>query len=223
MKIEAIIFDLDGVITDTAKYHFVAWAALAKELGIKVSEQMNEQLKGLSRKKSLEKIFEIGGKELLSPEQMDSLTDKKNKHYQSLLLNVSEADILPGVKDFMKQCKQENIKIAVGSASKNAPLILEQLGIIDQFDVVVDGNCVEHSKPNPEVFLKAAKKMKVQPQNSVVFEDAISGVEAANRGSFFSVGVGDRQTLQHADVVIKNMSNFHLKQLNNLVNKTINA
>ena len=223
MEIKAIIFDLDGVITDTAQYHFVAWTALAKGLGIEITKEKNEQLKGLSRRKSLEKIFEIGKKEVLSTEEMKSLTDKKNEHYRTLLNDLTEGDILPGVSSFLKECKQSGLKIAVGSASKNTPLILERLGLSDQFDTVVDGNHVSKSKPDPEVFLKAAEQMGEQPENTIVFEDAIYGVEAANRGNFFSVGVGSEEVLKHANAVIPNLRDFSLHQLEQLVKSTIHA
>ena len=223
MEIKAIIFDLDGVITDTAQHHFTAWTALAKGLGIEISPENNELLKGLSRTKSLEKIFELGGKQPLSEEQMLELTDKKNKHYRTLLKDLSNGDILPGVSIFINECKQAGLPLAVGSASKNAPLILDRLGLTNAFEIIIDGNQVEQSNPDPEVFLKAAQQMNIEPNQTIVFEDAISGVEAANRGGFFSVGVGDVEHLSHANAVIPNLREFTLQQLQNLVNDTLHA
>ncbi len=217
MELKAVIFDLDGVITETADLHYVAWKSMAEQIGITITEQENEQLKGLSRKASLEKILELGNVSL--PEQeKKQLTESKNLHYQELLTDLNEDHTLIGFRPFLRDCKDNNIKVAVGSASRNAKKILQQLNLYHTFDAIVDGTMVTHSKPNPEVFLTAAELMDVSPLETVVFEDAVSGIEAANRGGFFSIGVGDEKVLTEADYVIANMEHFTVDKLIDIIN-----
>ncbi|MEI8114976.1 MAG: beta-phosphoglucomutase, partial [Bacteroidia bacterium] len=187
--IEACIFDLDGVVVDTAKYHFIAWKALAEELGFVFTLEDNERLKGVSRKQSLEILLEIGEKQFSETEKL-AMAEKKNTLYVTYIEKMTPEEILPGVKKFLQELKSNEIKTALGSASKNAPMILERIGLLEMFDAIVDGNSISEAKPNPEVFLKGAEKLGVQPEHCVVFEDAIAGVEAARNAKMYCVGIG---------------------------------
>ncbi|MDO7976577.1 beta-phosphoglucomutase [Oceanotoga teriensis] len=210
--IKACIFDLDGVIVDTAKYHYLAWKRLAEELNINFNEKDNERLKGVSRMKSLDIILEIGNITLKESEKLE-FADKKNKWYREYILKMEENEILPGVKTFLNQLKQNNLKIAIGSASKNALTILQRLNLIDIFDSIIDGNKVSKAKPDPEVFIKAAQEMHVKPEECVVFEDSIAGIQAAKIGKMKTIGVGNHQTLKEADKIINGFKNIDLKIL----------
>lgn len=221
MELKGIIFDLDGVITDTAEYHYIAWKEIAAQLGHNLTEEQNEKIKGLSRLKSLMIILDEFNIQK-NDEEIRVLTEQKNKHYQTFLKNLTAEDTLPGVDSFLTSCKEKGIKVAIGSASKNTKRILKELNLSEFFDAVVDGNMVNDSKPAPEVFLKAAKKMNLKPDEVVVFEDAIAGVEAANAGGFFSVGVGDSKKLNHANHVISSLVGFTLHDLILLTKKQNN-
>lgn len=210
--IKACIFDLDGVICDTAKYHFIAWQRIADGFGIEFNLIDNESLKGVSRVDSLIQILKKGNVSV-SDAQFEEALVKKNDEYLSLVEGMHADETLPGVEKFLQSLQQNNIKIALGSASKNAPLILEKIGLTHYFEAIIDGNQVIHGKPNPEVFDKGAKALNVLPQNTVVFEDAVAGVEAANRGDFLSVGVGDNHVLRNAKFVISGFDNFTLSDL----------
>jgi len=212
IKIRACIFDLDGVIVDTAKYHFIAWKQLADELGFVFTHEHNELLKGVSRMQSLEILLKIGNIQL-NEQEKQFYADQKNERYVGYVMKMTPDEILPGVVAFLNQLKTENIKIALGSASKNAPVILEQTGIAHLFDAVIDGNQVSNAKPDPEVFLMGAKKLNVAPLDCVVFEDAMAGIEAAKAGSMMCVGVGDPEILEMADLVISGFTDFTVKQL----------
>lgn len=211
-KIEACIFDLDGVIVDTAKYHYIAWKALAEELGFDFTEQDNERLKGVSRMRSLEILLEIG-KRQFSDAEKQAMAEKKNALYVSYIEKMTPGEILPGVQQFLQQIRSKGIRVALGSASKNSPMILRQIGLSDMFDVVVDGNSITEAKPNPEVFLQGAQRLGVLPQQCVVFEDAIAGLEAARNARMYCVGVGDEKTLQMADLVIPGFQDFSYEKL----------
>lgn len=209
---KGFLFDLDGVLVDTAKYHFLAWKSLAKELGINFTEQDNERLKGVSRMKSFEIILEIGNITMDEPTK-EKLCNKKNQLYVSYIQKLRQDEILPGVRDFLTQAKKERFKTALGSASKNSRLILERLQISDLLDVIVDGTLVTHAKPNPEVFLKGAQLLHVLPQECIVFEDAVAGIEAAHQGGMPAVGVGSKELLPQADLHINGFSSITPKQL----------
>lgn len=209
--IKGCIFDMDGVIVDTAKFHFKAWQRLSESLGIPFTHEQNEQLKGVSRVDSLEKILSWGNLILDNQKKLE-LMELKNKWYLEYVEEVSPADMLPGTLDFLNECRSSNVKIALGSSSKNAILILEKLEIMTFFDAVVDGNKITLSKPNPEVFLRAAKEIGLQPSECVVFEDAISGVEAAKAGGFYCVGIGEDNILNMADKVISSLAQIHLTE-----------
>lgn len=200
---KAAIFDLDGVIVDTARFHFLAWRRLAKELGFEFTEKDNERQKGVSRMESLEVLLEVGGITNLSIERKEELASKKNEWYKEYLYEMTPAEILPGAKDFLRYLRLRDVKIALASASKNAPIILEKLNITDHFDAVVDGNSVARAKPDPEVFLQAAEKLGIDPSECYVFEDAQAGVEGAKRAGMRVIGIGEKDILKKAEIVVK--------------------
>lgn len=197
MKPIAAIFDLDGVIVDTAQFHFQAWKKIAATLGHELTHAQNEQLKGVSRVDSLEKIIHWSGA-TLTMNQFDSLLVRKNEDYLKLIEALSPKDTQPGVARCMTILQGAGIKIALGSASKNARKILEQLALTDFFDAIIDGNDTQVSKPDPEVFLKGAKALKVAPENCIVFEDAQAGIAAARAVKMIPIGVGSPEVLDQA-------------------------
>jgi beta-phosphoglucomutase len=201
-QIKACIFDLDGVIVDTAKYHFKAWRRLANELGFDFTEEENEQLKGVSRVESLNLILKWGRKEENDEEVKAALADKKNAWYLEYIERMTADEILPGAEVFIRDAKSKGIKIVLGSASKNSRIILERIGIANLFDAVMDGNSTTKSKPNPEVFLLGAQAVGLEPAECIVFEDAEKGIEAALAGGFYAVGVGNADVLDEAHIVI---------------------
>ena len=218
MNTKAFIFDLDGVIVDTAKYHYLAWQKIANELNIEFTLEHNELLKGVSRVRSLDIILELGKIEA-SQEDKNRWLFQKNEDYLSYLVNMDESEILPGVIPVLAFLKEKNQKIVLGSASKNAKPILEKAKIIDFFDAVVDGNDVSNAKPDPEVFLQGAKKVNFPPEKCIVFEDSVAGIQAANIGGMTSVGIGDESVLNEADYVFPDFTHIDLNFIENLVNK----
>ncbi|WP_457616590.1 beta-phosphoglucomutase [Lutibacter sp.] len=214
---KAFIFDLDGVIVDTAKYHYLAWKNLANSLGFDFTEEQNEQLKGVSRVKSLEILLGVG-KVNLSEEKKEALLKEKNKEYLAYVNTMTSAEILPGVNKLLQFLEANKIKFALGSASKNAPLILEKVGLLKRFHAIVDGNDVTKAKPDPEVFLIGAKKLNTAPENCIVVEDAIAGIQAANSAKMTSIGIGDKTVLSEADYVFESMNEITSDFLQNLIN-----
>lgn len=217
MNKKAIIFDLDGVIVDTAKYHYLAWKNLANELGFDFTEKQNELLKGVSRVKSLEILLDIG-KVSLSDDRKQELLIEKNKEYLEEVNQMTADEILPSMAELLNILDKNNIKYALGSASKNAPLILKKVGLYDRFAAIVDGNDVSKAKPDPEVFLIAAEKLNTEPKNCIVFEDAIAGVQAANAAGMISIGIGDKETLYEADYVFADTSKIEIDLIKKLIN-----
>ena len=211
-QIKACLFDLDGVVVDTAKYHFIAWRELAQELGFDFTEADNERLKGVSRVRSLEILLEIGGIEL-DDEKKEQLAAKKNENYVGYIQQMKPDEILPGVEDFLSELRKNGILIALGSASKNAPLILKQIGLTHLFDAIIDGNNVSKAKPDPEVFLKGAEALNVAPTDCVVFEDAQAGIEAARNAGMHVIGVGHPDNLKNADFVIPGFEEMTIGKL----------
>ena len=197
----AAIFDLDGVIVDTAKYHYLAWKRLANELGFDFTEVDNERLKGVSRVRSLEILLEIGGL-TLDEATRSQLAARKNNWYVNYISQMDASEILPGAADYLQKIRLNGVRTALGSASKNAPVILDRLGISSLFDAIVDGNKVSKAKPDPEVFLRAAQELNIPPGECVVFEDAEAGIEAALRAGMGTVGIGKPSVLKDADVVV---------------------
>jgi beta-phosphoglucomutase len=213
--IKACIFDLDGVIVDTAVYHYKAWKRLANELGFDFTEEDNEKLKGVSRTRSLELILQWGGVTKTEAEK-EELATRKNNWYVEMISRMTPDEVLPGAKEFLQLCKNAGIKTALGSASKNSGMILEKTGIAHFFDAVIDGNKVSKPKPDPEVFLKGAEELNELPANCVVFEDAIAGVEAAIAGGMKVVGIGSPQVLGKANLVVKGLNEMSLEKLENI-------
>jgi beta-phosphoglucomutase len=217
MNIKACIFDLDGVIVDTAKYHYLAWKRLAEELGFFFSEEHNERLKGVSRMDSLKILLSVGGISK-SATEMDLLADKKNKWYVEYIEKLTPADILPGSLEILKFCKKNKLGTALGSASKNARTILRGIGLEDKFEVIVDGNVITKAKPDPMVFTKAADMLGVRYQECVVFEDAFSGIEAAIAAGMKSIGIGSYEILGKANMVVPSLDKLNLDELMRFLN-----
>ncbi|GAB1308465.1 beta-phosphoglucomutase [Urechidicola sp. KH5] len=215
-KEKAFIFDLDGVIVDTAKYHYKAWKKLANDLGFDFTEEQNELLKGVSRARSLEILLNIGSMTLPDDEKV-RVMQSKNEHYLSYIKQMEQDEILEGMQQVLLHLKENNIPFSLGSASKNARLILEQLELIELFDAIVDGNDVSKAKPDPEVFLIASNKLGVAPENCVVVEDAIAGIEAANLAGMISIGIGDTKTLKEASLVFPSTKGLTIDVINKLI------
>jgi beta-phosphoglucomutase len=214
--IKACLFDMDGVIVDTAKFHFKAWYRLADSLGISFTEKENEQLKGVSRVDSLEKILSWGHLELNNKKKIE-LMDLKNKWYLEYVQEVNPSDMLEGVHSFLLELKSADIKIGLGSSSKNSILILEKLGILSFFDTIIDGNKIHMSKPHPEVFDRGAAELGLKPTEIIVFEDAISGVQAAKDGGFYCIGIGEKEVLHQAHAIVENMKGMSIIRMNELI------
>jgi beta-phosphoglucomutase len=203
-EMRAAIFDLDGVIVDTAKYHYLAWKRLAREYGFDFTELDNERLKGVSRMRSLEIILEIG-RLTLEESEKEKMAGQKNEWYVDYIRHMDASEILPGAAEYLQTLRAKEVKTALGSASKNAPLILERLGISALFDVVIDGNKVSKAKPDPEVFLRAADALAIPATSCVVFEDAEAGIQAALRAEMGAVGIGKPSQLKEADIIISGL------------------
>ena len=217
MSKKAFIFDLDGVIVDTAKYHFLAWRKLANSMGFYFTHEQNEQLKGVSRVKSLEKILAWGNKSV-SEDEFTKFMAQKNDDYLIYIEKMDAQEILPDVTKTLDYLSAANQHIALGSASKNARMILEKVNLLEKFDVLVDGNDVTKAKPDPEVFLIAAQQLHTNPENCIVFEDAVAGIQAANTAGMVSIGIGDKKTLHEADYVFKDFTEISEAFLNELIN-----
>lgn len=213
--IKAAIFDLDGVIVDTAHYHYIAWKRLASEFGINLTPSQNELLKGVSRMKSLEIILDMG-KVNLSEGEKEKLAERKNKWFVEYIESIRPEEIFPGVKELLVQIRKQGIKVGLASSSKNAPRVIELLGIASEFDTLVDGTMIVHTKPDPEIFLLTARNLGVKPAACVVFEDAEAGVEAAKAAGMKCVGVGSVDQLSKADRVIARTGDFNLAWLDQL-------
>lgn len=195
---KAFIFDLDGVIVDTAKYHFIAWKRIGEKVGFTLTHEQNESLKGVSRVESLDRIL-AWAKEELTQEEKERLLIEKNEDYLAQIDDMGQEEILPGVLSLLQYAKENNIPVALGSASKNATAILKKLGITSYFDALVDGNHVTKSKPDPEVFLKGAEILQQDPKNCIVFEDAAAGIQAAKTAGMTTIGMGTAEEVQTAD------------------------
>ena len=212
--LQAVIFDLDGVITDTAEYHYLAWRALGEGINVPFTREFNEELKGISRMDSLEKILALGGREHdFTIEEKENLADQKNEHYKRLIQEISPADILPGVENLIAEIKNRGFKIGLASVSKNAFTVMESLQLTKQFDVIIDAATIKNSKPDPEIFLTAAKALDVDPTECIGIEDAVAGVEAIKGAGMFAVGVGSKDTLAKADVVYERTAELSLAKL----------
>ncbi len=216
MNKKAFIFDLDGVIVDTAKYHFLAWQKIAQQIGIEFTPEHNENLKGVSRVRSLDLILELGGI-TATQEEKDKWLTQKNDDYLTYLVTMDESEILPGVLPVLQYLKEKNQPIALGSASKNARPILEKTNTIQYFDAIVDGNDVTNAKPDPEVFLRAAHLVNVENHNAIVFEDSFAGIQAANIANMTSIGIGDEAILHKAKYNFKDFTFIDIPFLDALI------
>lgn len=214
-KIKACIFDLDGVIVNTAKYHYLSWKRLAKKLGFNFTLEQNENLKGVSRMDSLDILLKIGHLNFTYDEKL-KLAEEKNNLYVQYISNLKKSEILHGAEDFLKSVKENDFKTALGSVSKNAVTIIDKLELTHYFDAIIDGNMITHPKPNPEVFLLGAKKLDIPPENCVVFEDSIAGIKAAISAKMYSVGIGEKRILNSANLVVSSLNNMKIESLYSL-------
>jgi beta-phosphoglucomutase len=212
MHTAACIFDLDGVIVDTARYHFLAWKRLTDQLGIHFTEEDNERLKGVSRMASLEIILGIGNRKADERQKQEYAT-LKNSWYIDYISKMTPDEVLPGCLSFIRELRNADIRVAIGSASKNTPMILERVGIRELFDAIADGNNVTEAKPNPEVFIKAAEMVGIKPGKCVVFEDAVAGVQAALNAGMMCIGVGSSKILIKAHFVVHGLNEMNLSKL----------
>ncbi|MDQ6477325.1 beta-phosphoglucomutase [Dyadobacter sp. LHD-138] len=210
--VQACLFDLDGVIVDTAKYHYLAWRQLANQLGFDLTLEQNELLKGISRMESLDIILEIGGVKLDEAEKT-KLATEKNLRYLELCKQITPDDALPGVRRFLDELRADSIKVGLGSASKNAKTILTNLDMLTYFDTIVDGNRVTKGKPDPQVFLMGAEDLSVAPEYCLVFEDAVAGVQSGNAAGMCTIGIGEQSVLNEADIVIKGFDGVSVDDL----------
>ena len=218
MNKKGFIFDLDGVIVDTAKYHFLAWKKLANSIDVDFTEEQNEQLKGVSRVKSLEKIL-AWGKTSVSEDKFMELMAKKNDDYLIYIDSMDNEEILPDVPKILNYLAKEEQPIALGSASKNARRILKKVDLYKSFEAIVDGTNVSEAKPNPEVFLIAADQLGIAPENCVVFEDSVAGIQAANIVDMISIGIGDKDVLCEADYNFKDFTEISTDFIQELIEK----
>lgn len=210
-KMTGLIFDLDGVITDTAVFHYQAWKQLGAGIGVEIDEAFNEQLKGVSRIDSLKRILAYGNKEdAFTQEEIDKMLQEKNEHYLELLEQLTPNDILPGVVKLLDGAKANNFKISLASASMNAPMILEKLGIAHYFDAIVDPATLTNGKPDPEIFVKAAEMINVPIGEAIGFEDAQTGVDGLKEAGIFTVGLSENGLLEGADVQLTTLEDFEL-------------
>ena len=217
MSLRACIFDLDGVLVDTARYHYLAWKRLAEQLNIKFTEEDNEHLKGVSRMDSLEIILNSANLKI-DQKTKDEFADLKNRWYFEYIIRMTPDEILPGSLDLIQELKQAGIKIALGSASRNTPIILERLKLENTFDAIADGNIVSKAKPDPEVFLTAAGMLNVNPEECIVIEDAIAGIRAAKSAGMRCIGIGSATILTEAHYVVSGLNKLDLKLLLKIFN-----
>ena len=201
-KTRAVIFDMDGVLTETSEQHFIAWKQLADKIGVEIDREFNEKLKGVSRMECLDIIMEKGQlTDKYSQEKKNELATQKNDNYRELIQSISRKDLFEGAVEIFDVLKRNNIKIGLASASKNAETLLNKMEIRDYFDVIVDPASLKNGKPNPEIFLKAAKALSVDPAECIGVEDAEAGIEAINRAGMQSIGIGEKNILTEADLV----------------------
>ena len=217
-KISTFIFDLDGVITDTAEYHYLAWKQLADREDLKFDKVLNEDLKGVSRIDSLKIILKYNNRKI-SEEEMFEWAQLKNNYYVELIKTVEPKDILPGISEILNILKEKKINIALGSASKNAKTVLNGLNILNYFDYIGDGNSVKNSKPSPDLFLHVAEKLNVSPENCVVIEDAEAGIEAAKKAGMKAVGIGTKNKMHRADFIFNSPADINMDNLLILLGK----
>lgn len=210
MNIKGFIFDLDGVLTDTAEYHYRGWKRLADELGIPFTREENEALRGIPRRESL--LTLLKGRPA-SEAQLQEWMTRKNAYYLEFIREISPADVLPGARELLEEIRAAGLKTALGSASKNAREVIERLGIAPLLDAISDGNSVQRQKPAPDLFLHAASQLNLSPWECVVVEDAAAGIQAALAGGFWTLGLGPRERVGQAHAVLPSLAQAHLKDL----------
>ena len=211
-ELKAVIFDLDGVIADTARFHYQAWKKLASKIGINLTYEFNENLKGVGRMESLDLILTLTDKDFSNKEKME-LADKKNRYYLEFVNRMTSSDLLPGVIKCFKVLKDNNVKIVLASASKNSSDVIKRLEIEKYFDYIVSGKDISKSKPDPEIFIKAAQGIEAATKNCIGIEDSVAGILAINTCNMFSIGIGDKEDLYRADICLKNLKEFNLKDI----------
>ena len=207
MQVRAAIFDLDGVLADSSRTHFLAWRRLAMEEGIYFNEAINERMKGVSRLESLEILLE-GSDRTFSEREKADLAARKNRHYQELTSSFSRQDLLPGAFEVLCECRARGIRTALASSSKNAPRLIKGLEIAPLLDYVADASFVTHHKPHPEIFLKAANGLEVDPRQCIALEDSAAGVQAIKAAGMYAIGIGSKEALHQADAVIESLADF---------------
>ena len=212
VNIEAVIFDLDGVIVTTDDYHYEAWKKIADQENIYFDREINERLRGVSRMESLDIILEKSSK-IYNEEEKIELATRKNDYYKNLLENLTKEDILPGILETLNYLENKKIKTAIGSSSKNTMFILNKIGLTNRFDAIVDGTMIKNSKPDPEVFLQAAEKVGIKTEKCLVIEDADAGVEAGKRAGMRVLGVGSAKNNENADYKSENMEEFNIASI----------
>lgn len=208
--IRGFIFDLDGVITDTAEFHYRAWKRMADELGIPFTRRDNEALRGIPRRESL--LLLLKGRTLAEAEMLDCM-ERKNNYYLEYIREITPENLLPGSINLLHEIRSAGLKCAIGSASKNTCEVLERLGILELFDAIADGYSVVRQKPEPDLFLYAANELKLQPDECIVVEDAAAGIEAALRGGFHTMGVGPRERVGEAEKVFPSLEGVNLAMI----------
>lgn len=212
--IKGLIFDLDGVITDTAEYHYLAWKSLAEKIGIEIDRAFNEQLKGISRMESLELILQHGNKsEAYTLEEKETLATQKNEEYKEYIKQVTPADLLPGIAELLRDAREQGIKMSLASASKNAPEIMQRLEIDGLFEGIVDPASLKAGKPDPEIFIRGAELLGLSVKECVGLEDAEAGIESINAAGMFSVGVGTKEAMKEADYAVESTAELDLKTI----------
>lgn len=204
-RYEGVIFDLDGVLTDTANLHYKAWKRLCDDIGLRFDEGMNEKLKGIDRMGSLEIILKEN-KVRFSYEERVAMAEKKNRYYKEMISGITPGDLLPGVPRLLQKLSEVGVKMAVASASRNGLAVLMRLEIIDSFDFIVDANSIEHGKPDPEIFLKASLGLHIPPERCIGIEDSKAGIEAIKRAGMYAIGIGNRDILRGADMVLNGLT-----------------
>lgn len=212
--IKGLIFDLDGVITDTAEYHYLAWKSLAEKIGIEIDREFNEQLKGISRMESLDLILKHGNKEQSYTEaEKEELATQKNEEYKESIKEITPDDLLPGIEKLLKEAKEKNLGLVLASASKNGPAIMENLQITDLFDGIVDPASLKAGKPDPEIFIRGAEMLGLDTTECIGLEDAEAGIESINGANMFSVGVGSKEAMKQADYAVEDTSKLDLNTI----------
>lgn len=216
--LKAVVFDLDGVITDSAEYHYEAWSIIAKELGISFDKDYNEKLKGVSRMESLNLILDNGpGRYSMSEDKKNEIATKKNDIYKKLIKKITPGDLLPGILPCLKALREKGIKVALASVSKNAPFIIDRLGVKDYFDHIADAAKIERSKPFPDIFLDCISGLSVDPSESIGVEDAEAGIAAIKAAGMKAVGVGSPEQMHEADVILGSTSELSMEVFEKLI------